>query len=56
MKIVLTVVEATYLPDLQPLVLPLLINGAHYLVICTNSDYSHHGCAGYILFLSAGNP
>lgn len=28
MKILLTVVEATYLPDLQPLVLPLLINGA----------------------------
>ncbi len=28
MKIVLTVDEATYLPDLQPLVLPLLINGA----------------------------
>ncbi len=27
-KIILTVVEATYLPDLQPLVLPLLINGA----------------------------
>lgn len=27
MKILLTVVEATYLPDLQPLVLPLLING-----------------------------
>ena len=27
MKIVLTVVEATYLPDLQPIVLSLLING-----------------------------
>lgn len=28
MKILLTVIEAAYLPDLQPLVLPLLINGA----------------------------
>jgi hypothetical protein len=28
MKIILTVIEATYLPDLQPLVLPLLLNGA----------------------------
>lgn len=28
MKIVLTIIEATYLPDLQAIVLPLLINGA----------------------------
>ncbi len=28
MKILLTVVEATYLPDLQPIVLALLVNGA----------------------------